>query len=382
MPNQTKLKERIYMTTRKRMFVTIVCAFALLANVVGVFAQEKSTKTETKVVTMSGSSSHVFVGDSAQSAAFQRGLIAGGAQGDNTFVFLSSEMSMDGKLVKGAPYSAQSISESIQTLAGGNRIVRQNTASVYRDSEGRTRRDQTISMVGAYSAAGEPTQTTFINDPVAGVNYVLDAKNRTARKIDLSKMGVTANIAAKKRMIEGAGGTTFETAVKPAEHAEKADAEIREMKIQMATAAGGAPRVAVGGGVPGGVAGGVGGYTMMKTDPKNSKKESLGKQTIEGVEAEGTRFTTTIPAGEIGNEQPIETVFESWYSADLQTVILTKFNDPRSGENTFRLTNINRAEPAHSLFEVPSDYTIQETPTPPVMQYRMGTEVRRPGSEK
>jgi hypothetical protein len=355
------------MTTRKRTLVTIICAIALLANVVGVFAQEKAPRTETKVVTGQGSGEHIFVANPGQSGAYERGLVAGRAQGDNTFVFVSSEMS-DGKLVKGAPYSAQTVNESVQTLAGGNRIVRQNTSSVYRDSEGRTRRDQTISMVGTYAAAGEPTQTTFINDPVAGVNYVLDAKSRTARKTDLSKMG----IAAKKWVIEGGDAKTFDVGVNPAEHAQKAGAE---MKIQMATAGGPgmAPRVAGGAGAAG--------VMIMRTDSKNTKKESLGKQTIEGVEAEGTRMTTTIPAGEIGNEQPIETVFESWYSADLQTVIMTKFSDPRSGENTFRLTNINRAEPAHSLFEVPADYTVQETPMAPA-RFKIDSEVHRQGSEK
>jgi hypothetical protein len=96
----------------------------------------------------------------------------------------------------------------------------------------------------------------------------------------------------------------------------------------------------------------------------NVKTESLGKQNIEGVEAEGTRTTRTIPAGEIGNEQPIVIVSERWYSSALQTVVLSKHNDPRYGENTHRLTNINRSEPAHSLFEVPSDYKIESLPVP------------------
>ena len=121
---------------------------------------------------------------------------------------------------------------------------------------------------------------------------------------------------------------------------------------------------------------------MMRDDSKNTKKESLGKQTIEGIEAEGTRSITTIPAGEIGNEQPIEMVFESWYSPELQTVIMSKHSDPRSGENTYRLTNINRTEPAHSLFEVPSDYTIQEAGPPAEMRYKIEREMRRPGSNQ
>ena len=88
-------------------------------------------------------------------------------------------------------------------------------------------------------------------------------------------------------------------------------------------------------------------------------KESLGRQTIEGVEAEGTRVTVTIPAGEIGNERPIQIVTERWYAPDLHAVVLTRHSDPRYGETTYRLTNINRSEPARGLFEVPSDFTIK-----------------------
>jgi hypothetical protein len=362
------LKERIDMTTKRRTLVTVICALAVLANVAGIGAQEKRQRTE--VVTVQGQGlNRVFVGEHVQVAK-------AGAQGDNTFVFVSSEMSIDGKLVKGAPYSAQAINESVQTLAGGNRIVRQNTSTIYRDSEGRTRREQTISVVGGFSAAGGPAQTTFINDPVAGVNYILDAKNRTARKIDYS-----AKISAERKMLETMrtkaevmkgkapeGGISIEEKMA----AEKAAAAGGGFRFEMRTGGGPGPgpRVAVGG---------PGEFVMMRGDKKNTRKEELGKQTIEGVEAEGTRYVTTIPAGEIGNEQPIEMVFESWYSADLQTVIMSKHSDPRSGENTYRLTNINRTEPPHSLFEVPSDYTIQESGPPSEMRDKLEREMRRPG---
>lgn len=90
------------------------------------------------------------------------------------------------------------------------------------------------------------------------------------------------------------------------------------------------------------------------------KTETLGKEVIEGVECEHTRSVTTLPAGAIGNENPIETVRDSWYSPELKMTILTKTKDPRFGESTYRVTNINRAEPDASLFQVPSDYTIKE----------------------
>jgi hypothetical protein len=112
----------------------------------------------------------------------------------------------------------------------------------------------------------------------------------------------------------------------------------------------------------------------------NAVKESLGKQNIEGVEAEGTRTTVTIPAGEIGNERPIEIVSERWYSPELQLVVMTRNSDPRSGETTYRLTNISRTEPAKSLFEVPADYTVKEgKPLPPGIA-PLPAKVRRPGN--
>jgi hypothetical protein len=99
--------------------------------------------------------------------------------------------------------------------------------------------------------------------------------------------------------------------------------------------------------------------------------EPLGKRNIEGIEAEGTRSILTIPAGQIGNEQPIQIVSERWYSPELETVILSKHSDPRFAETTYRLTGISRSEPAKSLFEVPSDYTVNEsTPAVPAMGFR------------
>jgi hypothetical protein len=104
---------------------------------------------------------------------------------------------------------------------------------------------------------------------------------------------------------------------------------------------------------------------IVRPDGKNTssmetKTEPLGKQVIEGVEAEGTRTITTIPAGEIGNERPIEVVSERWYSPELQTNILTRRTDPRTGETVYRLTNIHRGEPSASMFEVPAGYTLSK----------------------
>lgn len=345
------------MTISRRVISVTICALAVLANVVGVGAQEPlgSNPRRGIVITQNGAS----VGGDASHFAFA-------TQGDDTFVYLSTEMSFSEKVVKGAPYAAQAITEHVQTLADGNRIVRRNAASVYRDSEGRTRRDQTINNVGPYTAASEPRQIVFINDPVAEVNYILDSKNRTARKMDLAAM---IGHDVRKKIAEGMKQGAEDKAGATEVH--KADGT----KIEIARSGVFEMRVPGPGGPPFG-------HSMQRTEinSKNSKQESLGKQTIEGVEAEGTRSTTTIPAGEMGNEQPINIVAESWYSAELQTVVMSRHSDPRFGESSYRLTNINRSEPAASLFQVPSDYTLKET-MPRDMRVKIERE-RRPKNDQ
>jgi hypothetical protein len=271
---------------------------------------------------------------------------------DHTFMFVSSEMNFDGKLVKGAPYSGQAVTETTQTLGDGNRIVNKSTAAVFRDSEGRTRREQSLKAIGPFATAGEPSQSIFINDPVAGVNYALDSRTMVARKMSPMR---------------------FEFKYDPAHDGPKAGGGHAK----------GAPRIEVHpevytrhtGPPPPGGAGGAGGNMVIQWHggpEKRGKTESLGKQTIEGVEAEGTRNVTTIPAGEIGNERAIEIVFERWYSAELQAVVMTRHADPRFGETSYRLTNISRGEQARSLFEVPSGYTIKEGAGPSGMGVRTG----------
>jgi hypothetical protein len=346
-------------STQRRMLVTIICMFTLLASVVGVAAQATQERRP---------GARVFV---QNGVGGESGVFNYSTQGDNTFVFVSSEMSFDGKLVKGAPYSAQVVTESVQTLADGNRIVRRNTAAVYRDGEGRTRREQSINAVGAFSAAGEPQQMIFINDPVAGVNYILDTKNRTARKMEF------AGLPPMKKWIEEGAKPREGTIEQQKAGIDQQKTAIMKVEVESMAAAG----RAAGKMMPPPGPGMAFEHSVMKFDEKNTKKESLGKQTVEGVEAEGTRFTHTIAAGEIGNEAPINIVSETWYSPELQTVVMSKHSDPRLGENTYRLTGINRSEPARALFEVPSDYTVKETMAPG-MRYKIENEIRKPSSNK
>ena len=314
--------------------------FVLLVNCVGVFGQEKAKVKEKQkqmqvVVEQAGPGSadmHIRTFPGSQDAH----------PGSDTFIFVSGEMSFDINPIKGAPYSAEAVTETVQSLSDGNRIVRKTTASVYRDSEGRTRRDQTLGAIGPWATAGDPPQTFFINDPVAGVNYILDPKSQTARKLPAVRvMNLKPGADVEKMLIEK---SEIDKAEQPA--------RMRKPRTQESVVV---------------MGGGHGEFSAMRVPAgtEKEKTESLGKQVIEGVEAEGTRSTMTIPAGTIGNEAPINIVTEKWYSPELQTIVMRKHSDPRVGETTYRLTNINRTEPARSLFEVPSGYTVKEGPASP-----------------
>jgi hypothetical protein len=213
--------------------------------------------------------------------------------------WMSSEFRFGDRLVKGAPYSAEFTTESVQTLGDGTRITRKSNGNVYRNSEGRTRREQILGAIGPIAIEGEPPHMAFINDPIMGVHYAIDLRNRTARKLPFRENPPPPPL--------------------PSDFQEKAD------PVQ---------------------------------------NENLGKQVIEGVQAEGTRSTITIPAGRVGNDRPLEIVSERWYSPELQIVVLSKHKDPFAGENTYRLTHINREEPPLSLFEVPEGFRVEEGPPP------------------
>jgi hypothetical protein len=214
-----------------------------------------------------------------------------------------------GKVVKGAPFSATASSESTQTLQDGTSIHRTTSSALYRDSQGRFRREVTLSGFGPLQASGKPHTMITIGDPIAGAHYMLDPEQKVAHKMTPH---------------QGGKGGAFSD--------EEAQAFEQRMQKRMA---------------------------KQEADG-TVKKESLGTQMINGVNAEGTRITHTIPAGQIGNDKPIQIVFERWYSPDLQIVVKSTRSDPRFGTTTYALTNVQRAEPSAALFTVPSDYTVKE----------------------
>jgi hypothetical protein len=280
-------------------------------------------------------------------------------------------MSFAGKLVKGAPYSAQAVTESVQQLADGNRIVRKNTAQVYRDGEGRTRRDQTLGYIGPYATSGEVPQTVFINDPVAGVHYILDPSKKTARKMPRVELRFKSDAAGDE-----AKATAEAEAAKAGERRKMTQSQTQKIEIERTyqrTPGSEAPPPPPATGTAFVITqtGDGENATFMRYSSKyDVKTEKLEARSFDGVMAEGSRTTMTIPAGDLGNEQPILVVDERWYSPELQVFVMTRHSDPRAGETTYRLTGISRTEPAAALFQVPSDYAVKDSTTTPVRRMR------------
>jgi hypothetical protein len=233
-------------------------------------------------------------------------------------------------VVKNEPYQAQALTEMKQTLADGSHIVQTTTATVARDNDGRTARIQKLSTMGPWRSAdsspGSSQTLTTIFDPVAKehIDYTSDSKVAHVLTmpplppgvVEGGEVGVTMSVSGFAPAPAGAVGQSF-----------------------------------------GMQAGTVSPEANEGVEPKT---ESLGAKAIEGVQATGTRSTTTIPAGAIGNDKDLIITRETWYSAELKLVIQSTQNDPRFGQTTYSLTHIEQGPPDEALFQVPAGYKIDK----------------------
>lgn len=228
------------------------------------------------------------------------------------FHMIGAEGFGPGKVVAGAPFSADETNTTTQTLVDGNRIVNASTSKVYRDQQGRTRTENTLGNIGGVPAS-EAHVSIMINDPVAASQFMLNPAERTALKM---------NLMAQKLEAESMFRATTELTASP--------------NLMFTTA--------------------------RHVAEKPSKTEDIGTQNMEGVLVKGTRTTMTIAAGSMGNDRDINVVTERWYSPELRMNIMTKRTDPRMGETVFQVTNLSRSNPDPSLFTPPADYQMKDAP--------------------
>ena len=207
-------------------------------------------------------------------------------------------------VVRGMPYSAVTEGETVQTATDGTRFDhKMGRSKTYRDSQGRTRTERYI-PTGLSNSDPPTVMSVIIRDPVAGVEYFLSPREHTARQMAM--------------------------------HLPPGDDNTRTS------------------------------VTRLEMRPESNRPqtkitvENLGTQTIEGLLVEGKKTTMIIPPNAQGNDRPFEVVTERWFSKELETYILIKTNDPRSGEHTTKTTITDRSEPDPSLFQVPAEYTIEQ----------------------
>jgi hypothetical protein len=308
-------------------FAKTACAAAAIAFCVPTHASAQTPEHHAE----SGTTKHVVV------------RVAGPHDAEGAASSSFSWTEHDGAVTQ-APYSADAVTEVTQTLADGNRINRRTVSRVYRDAAGRVRREQAVSGAGPLGAAAEGVRIVVVQDPVAKVMYTLDPTRQEARKLPMDLNVLVSHTP------EGVPSTVFRRIERNVVVAGPAPGEGE--KVRMALPEGGAPLRHLG-------------VITDQVDPvaiPHGAGESLGTRTIEGVEAQGTRWANVIPAGAVGNERPIEVVTERWFSPELKVVVLAKHSDPRLGETVYQLTGIVRQEPPPDLFMVPPDYKVVETP--------------------
>ena len=270
----------------------------------------------------------IAVSVAAQAPPDLNGPVMAGAMGRGVFS-MHFESNMDAAPVKGVPFCATISTEHTQSFADGNRIHSSDSSTLCRDSEGRTRREAGLNLLGAGPEKSPPKLITIL-DPVAGVRYMLDPENKTAHRMSLSAPGPGAPPDLSKHVMVFHNGAQE-------------------------------------------VGGGSTDVFYHKAVPDHEAAgttENLGDQTINGIHAMGTRMTHTIPAGQMGNDKPIVVTSERWYSQDLKATVMTKHDDPWAGELKTEFTSVNTAEPDASLFTVPGDYKIVDDKDGPIMMHR------------
>ena len=222
-------------------------------------------------------------------------------------LLMELEMELSGAVVKDLPFFAQLSIETEQVLADGTHILRKEEGSLCRDRLGRLRQELKLPLPPPMMASAEIGTIAILSDPSTGAHWTLMPAAKTAMKMTMptastGKMNVNSNAEKNFRGFSGFGD--------------------------------------------------------------EGSAEKLGAQNMEGVSATGTRFTHTIPAGQLGNDQPLQLVTERWYSSEIHMTVFLKRSDPMNGSKTLKVTDIRREEPDAAMFNIPADYAVQEMIVP------------------
>jgi hypothetical protein len=272
---------------------------------------------------------------------------------------------------KGNPYSSRETREFKQVLGDGTVISRQSTRLLARDGEGRTRQEL---------RQPDGSARIFINDPVAKRTYIIDPQKRVACKAGFDKEAiddcfkqmrgdwkplgfsfsptnrgipmmtasddVRVHVSSNAKVIDLTEGQSVrgDKAFSRTERAPGSASVIAPPMPPMPPTPPTPPMPPMPP-VPG----------QSTRDSKVTRETS--HTTYEGLRVDVNRTVETIAVGAMGNNRPIESVVERYYSPDLKMTVFSRRADPRSGESIYRMTEIKRSEPDASLFRVPGGFS-------------------------
>ena len=299
----------------------------------------------------------------------------------------------------GKPIFAQFVTQHHQSFTDGNNISHSTTSSIYRDAHGRIRRESQLSLPGMPAAVSTSTFITIV-DQQLGYGFVLDPQEMVAHRYPLNAAG-PSYVA---RLSTQAGGNVFlapvpqpapdAAAAKPAApavsssdphwrlhafsshhaHSDSAPAgaadptasnHLNSGFLSEDSAAVGAPITHI--------------DQPFLAAPNPVRTENLGEQMILGFRARGTRVITTLPAGQIGNDRPIDIVSEQWFSPELELVMRSSHRDPWAGEFTTTVTKLSRGEQPTALFDIPTSYKVIDAATEGEHHVLDGHDTHSPG---
>jgi hypothetical protein len=289
------------MRIRTLRIVLMLLTLAVIMSVLGVWATRQSAQDAQSRQVLIEKDKAV----SASSVTEPAVTITNSALVDDSLpnAFVSATQRFERDVIKGVPFQAEVRVNALLPQRDRTIMTRTSTYVIYRDSEGRTRRDT------------ESRSQSWVNDPVDG-GYVLNHRAKTVRKV-IEDPATTTNLAEPGSRGTAPGFKTFDR-----QQAAAGQNHVRDKSVQLT-------------------------------------QESLGKREIDGMLSEGTRYVRTIFVGTFGNEQPVKITTEEWYSTELQTLVLVTVSDPRFGQSEYRLVNIVRGEPSPALFVIPPAYKVK-----------------------
>jgi hypothetical protein len=208
-----------------------------------------------------------------------------GGPGPGSFEFGGLVGGFGGKVTTGKPFQATFTITRTEVLPD-NSITNATSGTIARDADGDTYRDVKFPAIGPWATSG-PQEFVYLRDVKALMQYIV---NKTK--------GTYQAFAIREHHPLGDGGPGRE-------HRKGPEHDSNNVVVSDNS-------------------------TATYTDPATGTKYTV----------DDKKITRTIPAGEIGNANPIVIVSERWYSADLDLVLETSHSDPRFGTSVYQLSSI------------------------------------------